>query len=788
MRRFALTTLSVLTLVLPATTAAQNFASAVAASDREILIGEPLNEYAAGLVHVYRRAADGTWRAAAQLKAADGHALDRFGRSLSLSGDRLLVGATSVDSARGAAYVFERDPGGGWRQTAKLVTRDAAPGEAFGRQVLLQGDRAYVASWGRGGGRGAVAVWRRNPGGDWSQEAEIAAPDGGPNDFFGSSLAVAGDLLVAGAAQRDSARGLAYVFRREAGSAAWVPAGRLVPGGIAARNTRFGAAVAVVGDAILVGAPGADQGSGAVHVFRPEGGDWTERQRVIPSEAPRQAQFGAAIAPVGGEIWIGAPGTDRAGAVFRLRPGPDGALAPAGRLGHPAAERGDALGWAMAAGRDHAILGSPGDDHGAGTGVILARAGGDWTPAAKVWSEEKGLAAITGGKRECGDGRKVGPFDCTDVDLLAYLPVSAIGGGRGVQLNDVWGWTDPATGREYALVGRIDGTSFVDITDPVNPRYLGDLPKTAASPASSWRDIKVYRDHAFIVADGADAHGMQVFDLTRLRGARAPQTFTPDVVYDRIHSAHNIVIDTLSGTAFAVGASSGGETCGGALHMIDIRQPRQPAFAGCFADPSTGNQRTGYTHDAQCLVYAGPDEAYRGRQICFNASETAVGIADVTDKAAPRAISRVSYPNVAYTHQGWLTEDQRYFLVNDEGDEGSGLVPGTRTLIFDVSDLDDPVFVSAYVSANRAIDHNLYIRDNLMYQSNYASGLRIFDVSDPANPKPVGFFDTRPVGSDEPEFTGSWSNYPFFKSGTIVVTSISEGLFLLRKASRPLIP
>jgi choice-of-anchor B domain-containing protein len=105
-----------------------------------------------------------------------------------------------------------------------------------------------------------------------------------------------------------------------------------------------------------------------------------------------------------------------------------------------------------------------------------------------------------------------------------------------------------------------------------------------------------------------------------------------------------------------------------------------------------------------------------------------------------------------------------------------------------VSDIDDPVVVGEYVSENKASDHNLYIKGNLMYQSNYQSGLRMFDVSDPAKPVPVGHFDTVPVGEDGPGFGGSWSNYPFFRSGTLVVTSGSEGLFVLKKSDRPLVP
>jgi choice-of-anchor B domain-containing protein len=236
------------------------------------------------------------------------------------------------------------------------------------------------------------------------------------------------------------------------------------------------------------------------------------------------------------------------------------------------------------------------------------------------------------------------------------MPVSALGGARGVWVNDVWGWTDPQTGRDYALVARRDGASFVDVTDPSAPRLVGNLPRTEGSPPSVWRDIKVVNDHAFIVADGAGAHGMQVFDLTRLRRVTAaPAEFRPDTTYHRIFSAHNVVADTASGFLYVVGANSGGETCGGGLHMVDASNPKQLSFAGCYNDRAGANPR-GYTHDAQCIVYNGPDARYRGRQICIGSNEREINIADVTDKANPVTVGRNSYPNVAYAHQGWFDD------------------------------------------------------------------------------------------------------------------------------------
>jgi choice-of-anchor B domain-containing protein len=335
----------------------------------------------------------------------------------------------------------------------------------------------------------------------------------------------------------------------------------------------------------------------------------------------------------------------------------------------------------------------------------------------------------------------------------------------------------------------MDGTAFVDVTDPANPLYLGELPLHQGAKPNLWRDIKVYRDHAFIVADGAGPHGMQVFDLTQLRNVRVPPvTFTETAHYDRIFSAHNIAINEATGFAYPIGNSGGGETCGGALHMIDIRDPRHPTFAGCYADTATGIARTGYTHDAQCVTYVGPDARYQGKEICFNASETAVGIADVTDKAHPRSLSVASYPNVGYTHQGWLSDDHRYFFMDDELDELAGSVPRTRTLVWDVTDLEDPVLHTEYLGTNSASDHNLYVRGRYMYQSNYVSGLRVVDISDPAHPVEVGYFDTVPYGENVPGFAGSWSNYPFFKSGTIIVTSMREGLFVLRHRQMQLVP
>ena len=384
------------------------------------------------------------------------------------------------------------------------------------------------------------------------------------------------------------------------------------------------------------------------------------------------------------------------------------------------------------------------------------------------------------GFKACSNGL-AGDFSCDGVNLMSRLTLTGFANSGG-NANDVWGWTDPATGIEWALVGHSEGTAFVSLRDPERPVYTGLLPLTEGASPSLWRDIKVYRDHAFIVADGAGRHGMQVFDLTQLRGvSNPPQSFTAATTYDRIHSAHNIVINEETGFAYSVGGGGGSDTCGGGLHMIDIRTPADPRFAGCFADEATGNRRTGYTHDAICVAYRGPDTEHRGKEICFGSNETALSIADVTDKANPAALAAVSYPDLGYTHQGWLDEEHEYLYMNDEFDEYNR--GRTRTLVWDIKDLDDPIVATEFDHGTAVSDHNLYVVGDMMYQSNYAAGLRILDISDRENPREIAFFNTEPGAADQPGMWGAWSNYPFFASGVIPVSSMGGGVLFVKRAN-----
>ncbi|MDH5803840.1 MAG: choice-of-anchor B family protein [Gemmatimonadota bacterium] len=770
----------------------QGFGGAVAVGDGEVFVGEGQNQAVPGKVFVYRRDGESGWREAVQLMASDGQWGDGFGSAVSVDGATLLIGATNTAGGVGSVYVFTKDASGNWVESATIDAEEGVEGDGFGASLAVAGDLAFVGAPGRSAGAGAVYVFKRN-GNRWNFLQGLAAPGLEAGDRFGLSLAVEGHRLVAGAPGKNRGTGTAFVYRSDESGNSWMQEGVLEAEALD-RNAQFGRAVAAGHDHLIVGAPGNNQFTGVVILFEydEQSAQWEESGRLTAFDGVRNAQFGGVVAHGHHEVWVGAMGSQRfSGRAYLFRHDENEEWVASMKIGSGIAETGDRFATTLAFNGNVGVIGALGDDYGAGTATIVERDGemGHWRPAGDpVFGPVEGLAAISGDEIECAGG-EAELFGCQDVNLLAFVPVADLGAGRGVALNDIWGWTDPETGREYAIVGRTEATVFVDVTEPSRPVYVGQLYKPEQANGSVWRDIKVYRDHAFIVADGAGNHGMQVFDLRELRGVSDPPvTFEPVAHYEGIASAHNVVINEATGFAYTVGNSGGGETCGGGSHMINLQDPANPVFAGCFAHTNTGRRGTGYTHDAQCVVYDGPDEDYRGREICFGANETALSIADVTDKDDPIAVARAEYPNVGYSHQGWLTEDHRIFYMNDELDEIAGSVEGTRTLIWDVTDLDDPILLKEHISENRASDHNLYVRGNLMYQSNYQSGLRILDVSDPGNPVEVAFFDTVPYGENEAGMGGSWSNYPYFESGTIVVTSRQEGLFILKRQPQEIIP
>lgn len=761
-----------------------DFQISTAVGDHEVFLSTPREYPAPGRVLVFSRGhGDQPWVVTDTLAGSDGRPGDGFGFSLALDATTLAIGAPNHFEGGGAIYIFRRSPDSfSWQETGRILPDESSNEHQIGRVVALSGSIVVA-----GVPEADYAdVYVETPNG-WMHSTRLTGGDTQEGDTFGASLAVDGQQVFVGSPGHEQQAGAVYVFRKDGDT--FAEAAKLS----AASHLALGTSIAASsGGRILASAPGVPLDltgedakipdpvpTGAILEFAMDSnGAWRQTEEIEGPEDLYLWIYGMLPFSTHGNILVaGAPS----------------AQANLGRANYY--ERNDTLGkWESV----NSVAGTGGDNHvgrsvATRNEISLVSVGHSEVYVVRTESDrdapviEARLTPLdswdplaASGPVDCTDGQAA-QFSCENVDLLSYMPIDRLGGSSEVSLNDIWGWTDPETQREFALVGRSDGTAFVEVTDPRAPVYVGELPLTEGAKPSAWRDIKVYIDHAFIVSDGADAHGMQVFDLTQLREvAQTPYTFQETALYTHLATAHNIVINEASGYAYAVGSRGEGESCKGALHMIDIRDPVRPKFAGCFADAEPGQERAG-THDAQCVTYHGPDAAYQRHEVCFSSNGSTLGIADVTDKENPVAVARAAYPNVAYAHQGWLTEDHAFFFMNDELDELGGQIPGTRTLIWDVSDLDDPELIGEWYGDSFAIDHNLYIKGNFMYQSNYMAGLRVIDITDITDPVEVGFFDTVPFGPDFPAFQGAWSNYPYFESGTIVVSSISEGLFILQR-------
>ncbi|KAJ7075611.1 hypothetical protein B0H15DRAFT_791658 [Mycena belliarum] len=386
-------------------------------------------------------------------------------------------------------------------------------------------------------------------------------------------------------------------------------------------------------------------------------------------------------------------------------------------------------------------------------------------------------------------------YSCSNLDLHSFTPHAELGSETGIG-NDVWGWShaEADVTREFALVGETDGTAFVEVLSSGRIAYLGRLPTQTFR--SVWRDIKVVGNHAYIGSE-ALAHGIQVFDLTKLLDvslAAQPKVFSikTDMAahYNSLPlgASHNIVSHEKKNLIVAVGSIPRNHSCAAGLIFVDVTDPTNPASAGCAG-------ADGYVHDAQCLTYYGPHTEYVGTDICYAFNEDSFTIYNITDPAEAVVVSTTPYYGVSYAHQGWVVDerDQSYLLLDDELDEmkqrGWANTSHTVTYIWDIKDLAQPVLTGHYTSPVKSIDHNLYVHNGWAYESNYKSGLRIVDVSSVARDPTggafteVAFFDVHPeddaVGG-EATFGGSWSVYPYFASGYIVVNSIERGLFVVK--------
>lgn len=389
-------------------------------------------------------------------------------------------------------------------------------------------------------------------------------------------------------------------------------------------------------------------------------------------------------------------------------------------------------------------------------------------------------------------------FRCKNLDLYDFKTHAQLGSAQGRGAGS-WGWASP-DGREFVAIAQIDGTAFVEVTKTGKLVYLGRLPQYTTAQPSLWREIKGYKSY-IVIGSEAEQHGVQIFDLNKLLplDGSKPAVFSNEEDLAGwwgkdlpIGRSHNVLTNEELNYGVAVGFQPRNSTYRAGLLFFDLTDPSKPVTLG-------GSGADGYVHDAQCLVYRGPDTKYVGRDVCYGYNEDALTIYDVTDKKNITIISTTSYEGASYTHQGWVldTQWQQFIIADDEYDEVDKKGPAADgypvSYIWDVSSLENPKQTGHYKALRKGIDHNQFVRDGFSYQSNYALGISVLDLrSVPRDPtgkgiKEVAYFDTYPEddylpGGGNVTFTGTWSHYPFLPSGFIVINTMDRGAFVVKKS------
>ena len=350
-------------------------------------------------------------------------------------------------------------------------------------------------------------------------------------------------------------------------------------------------------------------------------------------------------------------------------------------------------------------------------------------------------------------------FPASGVTLLSWLTPGDFGVAPSGNINSLWGYTSPG-GRQYVLLGTSDGTSFVEVTTPSAPVIVGQIPGLV----SFFRDLRTYDEYGYAISE-APGSGLQVFDLTQIDSGTVTLANTINNISPSV--THTLAINEASGYLYRAGGGTEG------IRIYDLNpDPSSPTWVATWSDR--------YIHEVSPFTLTGGP--LLGSEILFACggfnfgfTDTGLHILDVSDKMNIVTKDIEFYPGAVFAHQGWLSPSELYFYLNDEF-YGSG----STTIVLDVSDLNTttPRYVGTFTNGLNSAAHNAYVHDQKLFQANYRSGLRVWDLSvSETSPTEIAWFDTDP-DSDERSFNSLWNVYPYFGNGLVVGSDMERGLFV----------
>lgn len=330
------------------------------------------------------------------------------------------------------------------------------------------------------------------------------------------------------------------------------------------------------------------------------------------------------------------------------------------------------------------------------------------------------------------------------------LPIAS---PNNLQLQYSGCWGIAVNGHEYAVVGGAEHVLFFDITEPSTPQLVGKFKGTVNTV---WREFKSYKNRIYAVSD-ASTEGLMIFDMSHAEDTIV-QTYWSNEIFNK---AHTITLDTTSGRIYL----NGGNATGGIM-VLDVSQnPDQPVFLA-HAQFEGGGLHDSYVRNDTIYASSGNDGYY---------------IYDMKNPLNPVLLAQIS--TGGYNHNSWLNSAGTYAYYTEE------IPDGRPVQIIDLQNLalgeieSAGSFLDKFSVAggdHTAIPHNVYIKDDILFNSQYEDGLIAYDISNPTQPVLLARYDTHPENIMYNQYRGNWGNYPWLPSGNIIAADMQNGLYVLK--------
>lgn len=349
-------------------------------------------------------------------------------------------------------------------------------------------------------------------------------------------------------------------------------------------------------------------------------------------------------------------------------------------------------------------------------------------------------------------------YDFQNIQLLGRFDDVAVNPEPtyGIRYQSCWGWTGTG-GKEYGIIGSTAGTYIIEVTDPSNPVQRDYVPHYQSDLI--WHEYKTYGNYLYIISDDAGTNTLQIADLSYL----------PDsvhVVYDGtslfVHS-HTLFID---GDKMYVASVSGGPGGFSAMNVYSLANPALPVL---LRKLNQDYNNINSVHD----IYVTNDTIYAncGYQGLF------IYRYDETLNRFIQLGSMTSYIDQGYNHSCFASDDRSTLYICEEVPDGKSVK------VVDITDVANPSVIDTFYNNAGCTPHNPYVKGDFLYIAYYMDGLIMYDISNPATPVKVGYFDTYPNNAPgsypAPAYKGAWAVYTDLPSGTVLVSDMQRGLFCL---------